>query len=89
MALASSICGLVIAIYADTMTSGFGGLLLSVLGLELSAYGLWESFKGMTAQNIDSNTKTAYGFSLLVSLAGTGKGISDVFKSIRGLNDGH
>jgi hypothetical protein len=68
---------------------GFGGLLLSVLGLELSAYGLWESFKGLRISSIDSNAKTAYGFSLLVSLAGTGKGISDVFKRIRGLNDGH
>lgn len=89
MALASSICGLVIAIYADTMASGFGGLLLSVLGLELSAYGLWVSLKGLLTTSVDSNTKTAYGFSVLVSLAGTGKGISDVFKSVRGLNDGN
>jgi hypothetical protein len=71
------------------MASGFGGLLLGVLCLELSAYGLWVSLKGLLDASVDSKTKTAYGFSFIVSLAGTGKVIRDVFNGVRGLNDGN
>jgi hypothetical protein len=75
------------AIYADTMTSGFGGLLLGVLGLELSFYGLLESFKGLRTPSLDSNSKIAYGFTGLVSLVGTGKAALDVWGSVRELGN--
>jgi len=85
--LAASICGLAIAIYASTVASGLGGLLLSVIGLELSLYGVWEAGKGIRGAP-DFNTKTAYGLSGLVALVATGKGILGVFDSLQGLNNG-
>jgi hypothetical protein len=87
-ALAASICGLVIAIYADTMAIGFGGLLLGVLGLELSLYGIWESYKG-GRDAVDSNSKIAYGFTGLISMVGTGKAALDVWGSVQELGHGN
>jgi len=88
--MAASICGLLIAIYADNMAVGFGGLLLSVLGLELSLYGLLGSIKELIKRpGMDSNSKIAYLFVGMVSFVGVGKGSIDVWESVQGLAHGN